>query len=104
MTQADTRKSFPFNRPGNYRIHVLGSLDESWSERLGGLRITACSQKDQEGSVTELFGKVRDQAELAGLLNSLYELHLTLLSVKYIDNDKRCRVSDDRGHMTEVRS
>jgi len=25
---------------------------------------------------------VRDQAELAGLLNSLYELHLTLLSVE----------------------
>jgi hypothetical protein len=49
---------------------------------LGGLHITACKPKDQEGSVTELCGKVRDQAELAGLLNSLYELHLTLLSVE----------------------
>ena len=29
------------------------------------------------GPVTELVGKVRDQAELAGLLNSLYELHQT---------------------------
>ena len=82
MPQPEYRKSFPFNRPGNYRIRVLGSLDESWSERLGGLRITNCSQKDQEGPVTELCGKVRDQAELAGLLNSLYELHLTLLSVE----------------------
>ena len=87
MTQSDTRKSFPFNRPRNYRIHVLGSLDESWSEKLGGLRITACSQKDQEGSVTELFGKVRDQAELAGLLDSLYELHLTLASVEMLTDD-----------------
>jgi hypothetical protein len=87
MPQPEDRKSFPFNRPRNYRIHVLGSLDESWSDRLGGLRITACSQKDQEGSVTELFGKVRDQAELAGLLDSLYELHLTLLSVKYINGE-----------------
>jgi hypothetical protein len=83
MPQPEYRKSFPFNRPGNYCIHVLGSLDESWSERLGGLRITACSQKNQEGSVTELFGKVRDQAELAGVLNTLYELHLTILLVEY---------------------
>jgi hypothetical protein len=30
---------------------------------------------------------VRDQAELAGLLNSLYELHLTLLSVDYMGGD-----------------
>ena len=82
MPQPEYRKSFPFNRPGNYRIRVLGSLDESWSERLGGLRITNCSQKDQEGPVTELSGKLRDQAELAGLLNCLYELHLTLLSVE----------------------
>ena len=87
MTQSDTRKSFPFNRPRTYRIHVLGSLDESWSERLYGFRITACSQKDQEGPVTELSGKVRDQAELAGLLNSLYELHLTLASVEMLNGD-----------------
>ena len=87
MPQPEDRKSFPFNRPGNYRIRVLGSLDESWSERLSGLRITACSPKDQDGPVTELVGKVRDQAELAGLLNSLYELHLTLASVDMLNSD-----------------
>jgi hypothetical protein len=87
MQNPEGEKSFVFDMTGNYRIRVLGLLDESWSERLGGLRIAACSQKDQEGPVTELVGKVRDQAELAGLLNSLYELHLTLLSVEclYID-------------------
>ena len=87
MPHPERRKRFAFDRPGNYRIRVLGLLDESWSERLGGLRITASILKDQEGSVTELCGKVRDQAELAGLLNSLYELHLTLLSVKYLKGE-----------------
>jgi hypothetical protein len=48
------------------------------------LRIKACSLEHHEGPVTELVGKVRDQAELAGLLNSLYELHLTLLSVEML--------------------
>ena len=82
MAQSESRKRFPFDRPGKYHIRVQGFLDESWSERLGGLRITACALKDQEGPVTELVGQVRDQAELAGVLNSLYELHLTLLSVE----------------------
>ena len=81
------RKRFVFDRPENYRIRVLGLLDESWSDRLGGLRITACSLKDQEGPVTELVGQVRDQAKLAGVLNTLYELHLTLLSVEYLNRD-----------------
>ena len=84
MVQADNRKLYPFDRPGSYRIRVLGSLDENQSERLGSLRIKACSPTDHEGPVTELVGKVRDQAELAGLLNSLYELHLTLLSVEML--------------------
>ena len=71
MPQLEGRKSFPFDSPGNYRIRVLGLIDESWSERLGGVRITACGLKDQEGPVAQLVGKVRDQAELAGLLNCL---------------------------------
>jgi hypothetical protein len=87
MPHPEGRKRFAFDRPGNYRIRVLGFLDKSWSDRLGDLRITACSLKDQEGPVTELIGKVRDQAKLAGVLNSLYELHLTLLSVEYLNGN-----------------
>ena len=81
------RKKYLFDKPGNYRIRVQGILNESWSERLGGMRITADRVDDQDGPVTELFGKVRDQAALAGLLNSLYELHMTLLSVEYLNGD-----------------
>ena len=87
MSQPGSRKTYPFDRPGKYRIRILGFLDESFSERLGGLRISHCGLKDHEGAVTELVGQVRDQAELAGLLNSLYELHLTLRSVEYINGD-----------------
>lgn len=32
-------------------------------------------------------GRVADQADLSGILNSLYELHLPLLSVKFIGNE-----------------
>jgi hypothetical protein len=59
--------------PATYRIRVQGRLDESWSERLGGLRITTSYQGDQV-PVSALVGTVKDQAELIGILNSLYDL------------------------------
>jgi len=83
MEQPENRSSI-FNRPGKYRIFAHGFLDKSWSERLGGLRITTSSLKDQ-GTVTTLVGQVRDQAELAGILDTIYELHLSLLSVEYLN-------------------
>jgi hypothetical protein len=86
MSQPESRKSFFFNRPGKYRIRVHGFLDKRWSERLGGLHITTSSVKDQ-GPVMELSGQMRDQAELAGVLDTLYELHLSLLSVEYLNGD-----------------
>ena len=84
MPQLEEIKSYTFDRPGNYRIRVQGFLDESWSDRLGGLRITRTRIGDQK-PVSELVGRVRDQAELSGVLNTLYELHLALLSVEYLD-------------------
>jgi hypothetical protein len=73
-------------QPANYRITVEGYLDESWSDRMGDMTINAIRQTDQ-GAMTTLVGRVRDQAELFGLLNTLYELHLPLLSVKNIPAD-----------------
>jgi hypothetical protein len=69
--------------PATYRIRVQDRLDESWSERLGGLRITTSDQGDQ-APVTTLVGIVQDQAALIGIVNSLYDLHLPLLSVELL--------------------
>ena len=87
MPKEKSKKSFPFNRPGNYRIRVQGFLDQIWSERLGGLRITTSKLSDQ-GVVTALVGQVRDQAELSGVLNTLYDLHMTLVSVEMLEDGK----------------
>jgi hypothetical protein len=37
--------------------------------------------------VTTLTGRLKDQAELSGVLNGLYELHLPILSVKILTED-----------------
>lgn len=72
--------------PATYCIEVEGYLDERWSARLSGMRISTRKRADQS-TVTMLTGRVRDQAELTGLLNSLYELHLPILTVRNLTED-----------------
>ncbi|MFC1821986.1 hypothetical protein ACFL9T_04710 [Thermodesulfobacteriota bacterium] len=69
--------------PASYLIEVEGYMDESWSDRFAGMHITIRKRADQS-TVSTLVGRIRDQAELAGLLNNLYELHLPIISVKNI--------------------
>jgi len=71
--------------PAGYRIQVQGTLDGTWSDRLGGLTIMVNSEPFNGAPATTLFGHLRDQADLIGVLNTLYDLHLPLLSVEYLD-------------------
>ena len=70
--------------PAIYRIRVRGHLDPKWSERLEGMNITEVrhSEKDDE---TILVGRLADQAALAGVMNTLYEQHLPVLSVDCLE-------------------
>jgi hypothetical protein len=81
-----TEKHLKLWTPASYLIEVEGHLDESWSDRLAGLRIKTCQRADQS-TVTTLTGRMKDQAELTGVLNRLYELHLPILSVKNLFED-----------------
>ena len=69
-----------------YRIRVRGTLSDHWSDNLGGMRLTRRKLGEHE-YITELVGRVRDQAALAGVLTALYDLHLPLLSVTCVEND-----------------
>ena len=68
--------------PATYSIRVQGALDANWSGRLGGLRSLVVRAGDQ--AVTELSGQLADQAALVGVLTSLYDLGMPLLSVERI--------------------
>ncbi len=80
MADEKWMKQLQPGEPASYRIEVEGSLDERWSGRLGGMRITS-RRREHQKTVTILNGQVRDQAALMGVLNSLYDLHLNILSV-----------------------
>jgi hypothetical protein len=65
-----------------YVIRVDGVLAPSWSDQLGGLQITVIESDDD--AVTELVGRLADQAALHGVLSALYELGFPMLSVEYL--------------------
>jgi len=67
--------------PATYRIKVQGILDKGWSDRLGGLTITTTGQTSK-APVTTLSGRLIDQAAVLGVLNTLHDLRLPLLSVE----------------------
>jgi hypothetical protein len=64
---------------GFFEIHVKDHLDDSWSDWLEGLEV-----KLLDNGEMILFGHIGDQAALMGILNKLYGLNLTLLSVNEI--------------------
>ena len=66
-----------------YRLCIQGQIDASWSDWLGGLAIT--SNPDGE---TLLAGPIADQAALHGVLDRLYAMNLTILSVVQVRNDR----------------
>jgi hypothetical protein len=84
MSSAHSWEGLKLETPATYRIRVQGSLDDSWADRLGGMAITADTTVDKL-PVTILVGHLVDQAALSGILNTLYELHLPLLSVENLD-------------------
>ena len=74
-------RSYAFDRQAVYRIRVEGSLQASWSERLGDMTISP-GTSDEGLPTATLVGELRDQASLAGVLKTLYELHYAVLSVE----------------------
>ena len=92
MTEAIESKGFKIETPATYRIRVQGRLDQSWSDQLNGMAITQ-TEASVEPAATIIIGHLRDQAALLGVLNTLYELHLPLLSVENLDEKSNDTIS-----------
>ena len=90
MTFKNMGIDLKFTSPASYRIGVKGFLDESWSDRLSGMNI----HNEVSGRTTPIAfieGQVRDQSELFGVLNSLYEMHLPMLSLELLNGSDNNR-------------
>jgi hypothetical protein len=74
------RNAIRFDRPATYQIMVQGRVDPNWSDLMAGMAI-CLTMSESNPLVTTLQGELSDQTALLGVLNSLYELHLSVLSV-----------------------
>ncbi len=83
MADSGQIKRLQIDDSATYRIRVQGYLEDVWSDRLADMTITI---HNKEGTAPEsiLTGKVRDQAELVGVLNGLYGLRVPILAVELI--------------------
>lgn len=72
--------------PAIYQIIVKGKLDEHWTDWFNGTNILL--EHCLEGKPhTTLTCRVRDQAELLGILNQLNSLNLPLMQVALIKDE-----------------
>jgi len=84
MSVSEGKKPLGFTSGACYRICIKGFLDGSWSDRFGGMHIS----NQADGAISPLSvldGSLMDQTELIGVLNSLYEMRLPLVSVTLLD-------------------
>ena len=83
----EVKQKLTLDQPAIYQIKVPGHLDESRSEWAGGMTIRV-ETGDDGPPTTTLTGTV-DQAALQSLLRRLYSLGLPLISVKWVESDKK---------------
>jgi hypothetical protein len=85
--------------PVEYEILVDGRLDQRWSTWFGAMTLSPLPG-DGPVEITRLCGPVADQAQLRGILNTIWDLNLGVLSLTVIDNRERQIAASDRGGQT----
>ena len=84
MSEPQSWEGLTLDTPADYRIKVRGALDESWSDRLGGMTITRIAKANAK-PVTVLVGRLQDQSALTGVLNALHNLRMPIISVEMLE-------------------
>ncbi len=72
-----------FKKEAIYRIVVDGFIDESWSDQFGGMQVLVEKKKGSR-TVSILIGEIKDQSALSGILNNLYDMQFTVISVNML--------------------
>ncbi len=65
----------------DFQIRVIGNLDEHWSDWFDGIELSVGPIGDRL-PITTLSCPAMDQARLRGILNKIWDLNLSLLSVQ----------------------
>jgi hypothetical protein len=69
------------DNPGRYEIRLKGHLGSRWAARFDGMTLTT-----RADGTTRIEGPVADQAALHGLLRTLRDIGIPLLSVTLLES------------------
>lgn len=75
-----------FSKPAIYSITLVGIIHESLKERLTGLRVSEVKEND---GISTFVVDIPDQTALAGILDTIYNYHLPLLKLEYLQTENR---------------
>ncbi len=85
MAKKLKNQEIDFKKKAIYKIIVKGSVNNELSNSLLGMQIYKDRINKTESSIV---GVISDQAALSGILNTLYEKHLTVISVNMLEIKK----------------
>ena len=83
MIKNRTKEDFSFKKPAVYSILVKGKVSKAWSDRLSDMQINI-EQQAGDKTFTSLIGRIKDQTALSSVLLTLYEMNMTVISVKML--------------------
>ena len=79
----DTILSSNYKKRAIYKIVVNGKVDDSWSDRFRGIQISI-KKKGKNEFISTLVGEIIDQTALTSILNNLYDMQYTVISVNML--------------------
>ena len=85
MTKKNKSLEYNFTSPAIYKIVVQGKVDNKLADHMLGLQLNVEKEAGQKYFST-LIGKINDQAALSGILNTLYDMHITVISVNMLSD------------------
>lgn len=83
----ENRFELEMNGPAIYQIKVKGKLSDHWAEWFNGT-LENHQRIFQGQAVTSLIYRVRDQAEMVGIIKQLNTLNLPLISLWLVEDIK----------------
>jgi len=87
MTGENKDLEYNFTSPAIYKIVVQGRIGNELSDSMVSLQINI-EKGEGKKSISTLIGEINDQAALSGLLNMLYDMHITVISVNMLSEIK----------------
>lgn len=84
MSRVARLAQLKMKEPGTYKIVVSGPISPALSKSLAGMSVSETT--DDLGQMqTILVGRLQDQAELAGVMNTLFEMQLPIISTTCLE-------------------